>query len=1005
MNLSPHLLVPFLLAGQSLFATPTIIDDFERADPGLPSSAAVTVTIEDAGEGPVKGRVLAFAWPFPHARWVESAYRNPRPIPALVDEASIAMTLDVWTPAAPCVVHVSLRLIDAKYEMFQWSVKVPPATTAGWQTLTVPIDLGNPEAHWGGNNNGRVEYPLKLGGFAALFASGEVPAGRILIDNVRSESFPSIALVTDRFPSLVNATGDYQCALAVTNPCNRPVQISFKGKITGFNDESLEISGTGSAPAGGQTLIPITLPERRPGIQRLDCTVSFDGQSMSYKAPFVIGDPVERSGGADDFLFGICSHTERSPENEQELEIQAAAAAGATVMRLSDAWAHIEPKPGEWHWETQDRLVALAARYGIETQPILGFTPSHAIAPALRAAQTDAYKNHQADAWKISLFGAPEEAPWRRYVAAMATRYKGRIRLYEVWNEPDLGFWRGTTEDYLLILRTAYEELRRADPSARLLTGGFATVLEHQGRAKNPDLQERVLSEASDSFDIHAFHQHGSFSEFQYAVDGELRRIRDRMKTPRPLYFNETAISSAYIGERKQAVTLVKKIAFAMSRGAIGYTWYDLRNDGEDPLNMEHNYGLVTARFRPKASFAAYAELVRRLHGARFIGNLALGPGYYAPVFTTPRNRIVVLWKEDEDAPNLPILLRCGDRPVRRADIMGDIREVPLVDGVALVQPAADPCYLELPPGPQLPDLAGVLARMSLPDETPPGQPVATTVALTNPLDHDVKVRLAWRDASGKTDSLTVAVPANGSVQAPLTFQAAAASDVKLTAKLSYDVVGTPWIGSIHHTIPVVRSVGKAPPEGREAEWTLDKPGDHFSFCQADPALAALTWKGPEDLSAKIWAWKNNKALNLRIDVRDDVHVQNEKAADIWRGDSIQLAIQYPGNPAFLEIGAAQGADGQIHRPVWTVPTGLNIGSEDFDVACKDIPGGLRYELALPYGKFGLTDAIREKGFRFNLIVNDNDGTLREGFIRIAPGLGETKDAAAFPVLRLPAGL
>ena len=138
------------------------------------------------------------------------------------------------------------------------------------------------------------------------------------------------------------------------------------------------------------------------------------------------------------------------------------------------------------------------------------------------------------------------------------------------------------------------------------------------------------------------------------------------------------------------------------------------------------------------------------------------------------------------------------------------------------------------------------------------------------------------------------------------------------------------------------------------------------------------------------------------LDVRDDAHVQKEKATDIWRGDSIQLAIQYPDSPAFLEIGAAQGADGQIHRPVWTVPTGLNIGSEDFDVACKDIPGGLRYELALPYGKFGLTDAIREKGFRFNLIVNDNDGTMREGFIRIAPGLGETKDAAAFPVLRLP---
>ena len=104
------------------------------------------------------------------------------------------------------------------------SVKVPPATTAGWQTLTLPIDLGNPEAHWGGNNNGRVEYPLKLGGFAAVFASGDVPAGRILIDNVRSESFPTVALATDRFPSLVNAPAPIN-APSHHQPCNRPVPI------------------------------------------------------------------------------------------------------------------------------------------------------------------------------------------------------------------------------------------------------------------------------------------------------------------------------------------------------------------------------------------------------------------------------------------------------------------------------------------------------------------------------------------------------------------------------------------------------------------------------------------------------------------------------------------------------------------------------------------------------------------------------------------------------------
>lgn len=1003
MHRPTRVLVPLLLASQSLFAAPAILDDFERADPGLPSSAAVTITIEDGAEGPVKGRALAMAWPYPHARWIEAAYRNPRPIPDLIGEASVAITFDVWTPPSPSVVHASLRLLDAKYEMFQWSVKVPPSAVAGWHHVTVPIDLENPEAHWGGNNNGRIEYPLKLGGFATAFANGDVPAGRILIDNVCSEAFPGVSLITDRFPSLVNATGATQFAFAITNPCTQTVAVAYQGKIVGFNGQTCEISGSGTAPAGGQTRIPIELPERRPGIQRLDCTVSFNGLSIGYKNTFVIGDTVERGGNTNDFLFGICSHTERSPEDEREREIQIAAAAGATVMRLSDAWAHIEPKPGEWNWEIQDQLVDLTATYGIETQPILGFTPSHAISPALRAIQADAYKNRQADAWKISLFGPPEELPWRRYVAAMATRYKGKIRLYEVWNEPDLSFWRGTTEEYLYILRAAYEELRRADPSALLLTGGFATVLEHQSRAKNPNLQERVLAEASDSFDVHAFHQHGSFSEFHTAVEGELRRIRGRMTHPRPLYFNETAISSAYIGERNQALTLVKKIVFAMSQGAIGYTWYDLRDDGEDPLNMEHNYGLVTARFRPKAAFAAYAELVRRLHGAKFIGNVALGPGYFAPVFSSPRNRTAVLWNENSDVANLPVFLRCEQQSLRLADIMGDSREIPLVDDVALVQPGTDPQYLELSPGAQLPTVVGILVQMDLPAEAPPAKPLVATATLTNPLSRDIKVRLAWRNESGVVENRTVAVPAKNLIKVPLTFQATAAQDTKFTAKLNFEVVGTPWVGTVQHTIPIVRTLGEAGPKGRAADWTLDKTGDYFSFCQADPALAALTWKGPEDLSTTLWAWHDAQHLLLRLDVRDDVHVQHEPLTGIWRGDSVQLAFHYPGDTDMLEIGIAQGADGNVMRQVWTLPQGVLVAPEDIDATCDVIPGGLRYELALPYDKIGLTDSIREKGFRFNLIVNDNDGNLREGFIRIALGLGETKNSSAFPMLRISA--
>ena len=35
-----------------------------------------------------------------------------------------------------------------------------------------------------------------------------------------------------------------------------------------------------------------------------------------------------------------------------------------------------------------------------------------------------------------------------------------------------------------------------------------------------------------------------------------------------------------------------------------------------------------------------------------------------------------------------------------------------------------------------------------------------------------------------------------------------------------------------------------------------------------------------------------------------------------------------------------------------------------------------------------MTREIAGTGFRFNLIVNDNDGKLREGYLAAAPGMG-----------------
>jgi hypothetical protein len=55
---------------------------------------------------------------------------------------------------------------------------------------------------------------------------------------------------------------------------------------------------------------------------------------------------------------------------------------------------------------------------------------------------------------------------WRSYVRTVATRYKGRIHEYEIWNEPNLKvFYTGLIPQLVEMARIAYTTLKEVDPT------------------------------------------------------------------------------------------------------------------------------------------------------------------------------------------------------------------------------------------------------------------------------------------------------------------------------------------------------------------------------------------------------------------------------------------------------------------------------------------------------------------------------------------------------------
>ncbi|MBN8527559.1 MAG: hypothetical protein J0M02_19675, partial [Planctomycetes bacterium] len=246
--------------------------------------------------------------------------------------------------------------------------------------------------------------------------------------------------------------------------------------------------------------------------------------------------------------------------------------------------------------------------------------------------------------------------------------------------------------------------------------------------------------------------------------------------------------------------------------------------------------------------------------------------------------------------------------------------------------------------------------------------------------------------------------PAGGSAEVAVEAMCPADATWAKPAELAmrYAVAGTPWSGAI--TVPVL-TVQRIPADapGRPADFAIAKPDQVVNFFEADPAQQANVWKGPQDCSAQVWLARGDGRLRIRVAVRDDVHHQAGPAQDSWRGDGIQLAIQVPGQVGFWEVGAARGNDGAALSHVWIRPKDGALQAADVTVTTAMRDGGLDYDIAIPLTGLGIDDAALERGVRFNLIVNDNDGGLREGFVRIAPGIGERKDPAQFPLVRLQA--
>jgi hypothetical protein len=342
--------------------------------------------------------------------------------------------------------------------------------------------------------------------------------------------------------------------------------------------------------------------------------------------PIGIGPVTPVGAQAVSSPFGVNSHvaTRYGLYHRLHTPLDLIANHNVSWVREEFRWDVIQPTPRRWDWGFADELVEKAQQRGLNVVGLLAYSVGWA-SPGSGAGFSQ-------PAWAM-----PSNLDaYRGYITAVVSRYRGRVRAWEVWNEPNHGhFWQPAPNpgDYGMLLRIAAEAIRAADPGARVVFGGVSG-------ADVGFLEAAVDVAGWDAFDVLAAHTYVApkSPERGRLVEGEIAKLQAfiaRRGGGKPIWLTEIGWPTSTPGRwgigdpAIQANYLVRgMIAASTSPGVERIFWYNWRDDGGDPGNDENNFGLVYRDWRtPKPAATALRTMTQRLDNASFVQRLDLLAG------------------------------------------------------------------------------------------------------------------------------------------------------------------------------------------------------------------------------------------------------------------------------------------------------------------------------------------------------------------------------------------
>ena len=323
-----------------------------------------------------------------------------------------------------------------------------------------------------------------------------------------------------------------------------------------------------------------------------------------------------------------------------EQTLQMAQDAGFKWGRQGFAWNDIEISakgnftdtrnvPEVSAWDKYDRIVDAYQRHGIEIIARLDSPPVWARIPG-----DDVQTYHK---------GPPaHNEDYGDFVAAVAQRYKGKIKYFQIWNEPNLfGEWGGyavSPEDYTALLKVAHDRIKEVNPDAVIITAALAPTADNSLRNLNDVLflEGMYGAGASPYFDILSTMLYGlgqspeerrtDLKRLNFSRPILLRQVMERNgDANKAIWISEYAwislppdfkgdpsrnIWGQSVDEETQARYLVEGYERAQKEWpwmGMMAVWY-FREPDPDPLDPADYFAIVRPDFTPRTAYEALKE-------------------------------------------------------------------------------------------------------------------------------------------------------------------------------------------------------------------------------------------------------------------------------------------------------------------------------------------------------------------------------------------------------------